>query len=224
MTSELHRTDRSRVRRGARRADYDRAVVDPILDEAFIAHVGVATESGPVVLPMAYGRVDDVLYLHGAAANHLLAEMAGRETCVTVTLVDGVVLARSAFHHSANYRSVVLFGIAELVVDDAEKRCALDAIVDQVTPGRSADARPANAAELRKTSVVRLPVAEGSAKIRTGGPVDDPEDLELDIWAGHVPLTMTAAAPVPAADLPTGLVLPGYAATYRRPTVPNDAG
>lgn len=215
--TELSRTARSRVRRRALRASYDRAVVDPILDEAFIAHVGITTDDGPMVLPMAYGRIDDVLYLHGAAANHLLAEMVDRDVCVTVTLVDGVVLARSAFHHSANYRSVVLFGVAELVVDEVEKRRALDAIVEQVTPGRSADARPPSATELAKTAVARFPIGEGSAKIRTGGPVDEPEDLKLEIWAGHVPLRMTAGPAIPAADLRSGISPPIYASDYRRP-------
>jgi len=192
-------------------------VVDAILDEAFIAHVGVTSAGAPVVPPMAYGRVDDVLYLHGATANHLLGEMKGHDACVTVTLVDGVVLARSAFHHSANYRSVVLFGVAELVHDDVGKRRALDAIVEQVTPGRSADARPANAAELRATAVLRFPIREGSAKTRSGGPIDDPEDVGLDIWAGHVPLRSMAGPAVPADDLPAGLGTPTYASDYRRP-------
>jgi nitroimidazol reductase NimA-like FMN-containing flavoprotein (pyridoxamine 5'-phosphate oxidase superfamily) len=177
--------------------------------------VGVEAEGSPLVLPMAYGRAGDVLYLHGAAGNHLVRSLGrGAPACVTVTLVDGVVLARSAFHHSINYRSVVLFGRATLVTDDDEKRAALDVILDHVVPGRAADARPPSPPELRATAVVRFGIVEGSAKIRAGGPLDDPEDLERPVWAGHVPLRQVAGPPIP--DGPSPHAAPAYAQSYRR--------
>lgn len=196
MDDEL-RTDRSSLRRKRDRGFHDRASVNAILDAALIGHVGFATSDGPVVLPTVVARLDDVVYLHGAAGNHMLRTLArGVPACVTVTLVDGVVLARSAFHHSINYRSVVLFGVAERVTDPGEQRRAMDAVVDQVAPGRSADARPPTIEELRATLIVRLPIVEGSAKVRNGGPVEEPADLALPIWGGHVPVGMVTGSPV----------------------------
>jgi nitroimidazol reductase NimA-like FMN-containing flavoprotein (pyridoxamine 5'-phosphate oxidase superfamily) len=214
MTDQLTPTDRTKVRRLADRGRYDRATIHEVLDEAYIAHVGFVVDGEPRVLPMTYGRIDDVLYLHGAAGNAMLRASSGAEVCVTVTLLDGLVLARSAFHHSMNHRSVVLLGTATKVDDDAEKRRALDAVVEHVLPGRSQAARPSNDVELRKTLVLRLPIEEGSAKVRTGGPVDEPEDMDLAVWAGVVPLRLVADAPVqdPAQRLP-GLTPP----TTRRP-------
>jgi nitroimidazol reductase NimA-like FMN-containing flavoprotein (pyridoxamine 5'-phosphate oxidase superfamily) len=209
MTDQLTPTDRTKVRRLAERGRYDRATIHAVLDEAYLAHVGFVVDGEPRVLPMTYGRIDDVLYLHGAAGNAMLRASSGAEVCVTVTLLDGLVLARSAFHHSMNHRSVVLLGTATKVDDDAEKRRALDAVVEHVLPGRSQVARPSNDVELRKTMVLRLPIAEGSAKVRTGGPVDEPEDMDLPVWAGVVPLRLVADAPVqdPTQPLP-GLTPP----------------
>jgi nitroimidazol reductase NimA-like FMN-containing flavoprotein (pyridoxamine 5'-phosphate oxidase superfamily) len=217
---DLRKTPRSAVRRKKDRGGHDRAVVDAILDEAFICHVGFSTDGRPSVLPTAYARVGDVLYLHGAAGNHMLRTLAaGGEACVTVTLVDGLVLARSAFHHSINYRCVVLFGSATPVLDEEEKRAALDAIVEHLVPGRSAEARGATAAELRSTLVVRFPIDEGAAKVRTGGPIDDEADLELPVWAGVIPLALQAgppAADAAAAPVPLPASVRGYSSTRAR--------
>jgi nitroimidazol reductase NimA-like FMN-containing flavoprotein (pyridoxamine 5'-phosphate oxidase superfamily) len=211
-------SDRSRVRRKADRGRYDRATIDAILDEAVICHVGVVHDGTPVVLPTVHARVDDVLYLHGAAGNQLLRDASGpADVCVAVTLVDGVVFARTAFHHSINYRSAVLFGRASLVQDDGEKRHALDALVEHVACGRAADARPPTAAELRATAVVRFPIHEASAKIRTGGPIDDVEDLTLPVWSGVVPLRTVASEPITDDNGVPGLSPPAYARNYTRP-------
>jgi nitroimidazol reductase NimA-like FMN-containing flavoprotein (pyridoxamine 5'-phosphate oxidase superfamily) len=196
MTDQLTPTDRTTVRRLAERGRSDLATVREVIDEAYIAHVGFVVDGQPRVLPMTYGRDGDVLYLHGAVGNAMLRAATDAEVCVTITLLDGLVLARSAFHHSMNYRSVVLFGTATKVVDEAEKRRAFDAIVEHVLPGRSAVARPTNDSELRATLVLRLPIEEGSAKVRTGGPKDDEEDVGLPVWAGVVPLRLTPSAPV----------------------------
>jgi nitroimidazol reductase NimA-like FMN-containing flavoprotein (pyridoxamine 5'-phosphate oxidase superfamily) len=198
---DLLQTDRSRVRRKADRGSFDRDLANAVLDEAYVAHVGFVVDGEPRVLPMTYGRDGEVLYLHGAIGNAMLRAGAGTEVCVTVTLLDGLVLARSAFHHSMNYRSVVLLGQAEKVEDDDEKRRAFDVIVDHVVPGRQHVARPATAGELRQTAVLRLPIAEGAVKVRTGDAIDDPEDLDLAVWAGVVPLRLVPGGPVPNADL-----------------------
>ena len=195
MTDVAPPSDRTRVRRLADRGRYDAATVHAILDEAYLAHVGVVVDGEPRVLPMAFGRDGDVLYLHGAVGNALLRGADAAEVCVTVTHLDGLVLARSAFHHSMNYRSVVVLGRAEKVTDPDEKRRALDAIVDHVQPGRAADSRPTDDAELRSTLVVRLPLAEASAKVRTGPPIDEERDLDLPHWAGVVPVRLVAGEP-----------------------------
>jgi nitroimidazol reductase NimA-like FMN-containing flavoprotein (pyridoxamine 5'-phosphate oxidase superfamily) len=191
MTDQLTPTDRTTVRRLADRGRYERDAVNAILDEAYLAHVGFVVDGQPRVLPMTYGRDGDALYLHGAVGNAMLRASADAEACVTVTLLDGLVLARSAFHHSMNYRSVVLLGRATKVEDEAAKRHEFDVIVDHVLPGRSQVARPTNDSELRKTLVLRMPIEEASAKVRTGGPIDDDEDMELPVWAGVVPLAVT---------------------------------
>lgn len=191
----LAQTDRTKVRRLADRGSFDRALAHSIIDEAYLAHVGFVIDGAPKVLPMTYGRDGDVLYLHGAVGNAMLRASAGAEVCVTITLLDGLVLARSAFHHSMNYRSVVLLGRAEKVEDEEEKRRAFDVIVDHVLPGRSQVARPASPSELRTTLVLRLAIDEGSAKVRTGGAVDDEEDLGLPVWAGVIPLSVAPGAP-----------------------------
>lgn len=199
-SDQLAATERTRVRRLRERGAHDRTTVEAIVDEAYVAHVGFVVDGEPRVLPMTYGRDGDVLYLHGAVGNAMLRASAGAEVCVTITLLDGLVLARSAFHHSMNYRSVVLVGTAEKVDDPDEKRRAFDVIVDHVLPGRSETARPTDDEELRATLVLRLPIAEGSAKVRAGGVNDDDEDLDLDVWAGVVPLALTAATPIQDPD------------------------
>lgn len=209
MAEQLTTTKRTTLRRRVDRGHIDRALVDAIVDEAYLAHVGFVVDGLPRVLPMTYGRDGDVLYLHGAAANAMLRASTGAEICVTITLLDGLVLARAAMHHSMNYRCVVLFGVATKVTEQAEKRRAFDVIVDHALRGRSAVARPANASELRATLVLRLAIDEGSAKVRAGGPVDDVEDLDLPVWAGEVPIRLVAGDPVqdPAQTL-TGLAAP----------------
>ena len=190
-------TDRTTVRRKRERGSHDRALIEQVLDEGLVCHVGFTTERGPVVLPMTYARVDDQLYIHGAAGNDMLRNLAGGvDVCVTVTLLDGLVFARSAFHHSMNYRCVVLFGRAERVTDEAELQVMAAALLDHLAPGRSGDARRPTPEELRATLIVRLPITEGSAKVRTGGPIDDDEDLDLPVWAGVVPMRVAPGAPI----------------------------
>ena len=191
------RSDRTKVRRKADRGRYDTATIHAILDEGVVAHVGFTSENGVSVLPMVYARVGDQLYLHGASANHMLRALADADVCVTVTLIDALVLSRSAFHHSMNYRSVVVFGRAVLVDDCDEKDRALRAVVDHMVAGRSGQCRPPSADELRATRVVRLPITESSAKIRTGPPLEDPNDLALAWWGGEVPIVTTRGTPLP---------------------------
>ena len=217
-------TARTKVRRLPERGRYDRETIERILDEGFICHLGFCTDDGPVVVPTAFARVGDVLYLHGASANHALRSIGdGAPVCVVVTLLDGLVLARAAFHHSINYRSVVVYGHGTEVTDPVEKRRALEAVVEHIVPGRTADARGPNDSELRATRVVRIPIDEASAKVRAGGPKDDPEDIEAGgIWAGHLPLRVVPGAPVeddhgPDGARAEGLGVPGYLAGYRRP-------
>ena len=195
------------------RGNYDPAVIHAILDEALICHVGFVVEGRPVVIPTIHARVGDHLYFHGSPAAGMLRTLRGGvDACVTVTLLDGLVLARSAFHHSMNYRSVVVFGKAEEVVDREEKIRVLDKLVEHVCRGRSADARRPNESELKQTLVLRIPIAEASAKIRTGPPKDDEEDYALPIWAGVLPLALVASAPIPD----NGAAIPEYVLRYRR--------
>ena len=212
MSDQLVTTDRTKVRRLADRGRSDRALANEVIDEAYIAHVGFVVDGEPRVLPMTYGRDGDVLYLHGAVGNAMLRASEGAQVCVTITLLDGLVLARSAFHHSMNYRSVVLLAEARKIEDEDEKRRAFDVIVEHVLAGRSQVARPASESELRKTTVLALPIDEGSAKVRTGGPIDDDEDMDLAVWAGVVPLRLVAGEPVQdagqGADLPVPVVGP----------------
>ena len=191
-------TARTTVRRQPARGSHDVALVHAILDEAWIAHVGFAADGVPMVIPMAHWRVGDRLFLHGAPASRLMRTLReGGEVCVTVTLLDGLVLARSAFHHSMNYRSVVLLGKPVLVEAEAEKRAILDAFVEKVRPGRAAEVRGASAGELAGTLLLALPIAEASAKVRSGPPKDDEGDLGLPVWAGEIPLRLVAGDPVP---------------------------
>ncbi len=210
---------RTRVRRLPERARYDRGTVEAILDEGFVCHLGFCSDGEPVVIPTAYVRVGDAIYVHGAPANHALRRAAeGDSVCLTVTLIDGLVLARSAFHHSINYRSVVLFGTAHEVEDYDEKRFALLAFVDHVVPGRRTDTRPPDDGELRATRVVKIDITEASAKVRAGGPKDDPEDMSLtEIWAGEMPLDIVPGEPLPDPSAPVTAGLPTYLMSYRRP-------
>ena len=190
-------TERTTVKRLSNRGVYDRDTVYAILDEGLICHAGFVLNGAPVVIPTIHWRQKDTLYFHGSAASRMLRSLRdGVETCVTVTLLDGLVIARSTFHHSMNYRSAMVFGKAREVTDRAEKLIALDALVEHVLRGRSAEARGPNEKELRQTLVLALPIDEASAKVRTGGPVDDEEDYALPFWAGVVPITLTFGAPL----------------------------
>ncbi|WP_149550542.1 pyridoxamine 5'-phosphate oxidase family protein [Streptomyces marokkonensis] len=207
-------TERTVPTRSPDRAAYDRELVHAILDEGYVCHLGFVRDGAPVVLPTLYCRVGEVLYVHGSTGSRPL-RAAGRAdqglpVCLTVTHVDGLVLARSAFHHSVNYRSVVVHGLAYDVTDPEEKRQALDALVDHVVPGRAADSRPASKKELAATAVIRLELDEVSAKLRTGGVNDEPEDLALPHWAGVVPLSKGYDTPLADPDLAPGTELPGY--------------
>ncbi|MFD7501045.1 pyridoxamine 5'-phosphate oxidase family protein [Streptomyces sp. NPDC059850] len=207
-------TDRTIPTRARQRASYDKDVVHAILDEGYICHLGFIRDGAPVVLPTLYARSGSRLYVHGSTGSRPLrmagAEDPGLPVCLTVTHLDGLVLARSAFHHSLNYRSVVVHGTAHQVRDEAERAAALDALVDHAVPGRAADSRPANAKELAATAVLRLDLDEVSAKMRTGGPNDEPEDMALPYWTGVVPVARTYGAPVPAAGLAPDTPVPGY--------------
>ena len=188
---------RTRVKRGANRASYDQDHVRDILADGFFCHLGVVHQGHPAIIPTAYAVMGDQIYLHGNRRNRIYqALLAGSEACVSVTLLDGLVLARSAFHHSVNYRAVVIYGSAREVEDEAEKRAAFSALIDHVAPGRSTEARSVNQAEFDRTLVLALPLAEASVKVRTGPPVDEEEDYDLDIWAGEIPLRLVASAPV----------------------------
>ncbi|KRV49857.1 hypothetical protein AQ490_19475 [Wenjunlia vitaminophila] len=210
-------TERTVPTRSRERASYDRTLVHQILDSTFLCHLGFVAEDGrPVVLPTLFARVEDRLYLHGSTGSRPLRGAGERDdglpVCVTVTLVDGLVLARSAFHHSVNYRSVVVHGHAHQVTDPAERALALDAVVDGVLAGRAADCRPGDARELAATAVIRLDLREVSAKARTGGPHDEPEDLALPHWSGVLPVTTGFGVPIPADDLDPTVPLPHYLA------------
>lgn len=192
----------SSVRRAPGRARYDEAAVHAVLDAGWIAHVGLVADGEPVVIPMVYAREGDRLLLHGSVASRLMRGLdGGLAACVTVTHVDGLVLARSAFHHSVNYRSVVVRGVATRVTDPDAVAAGFARLVDQVAPGRAALVRAPDRAETRQTMLLRLPLADAAVKSRSGDPIDEPDDLDLPVWAGVVPLALSAAAPVPAADL-----------------------
>jgi hypothetical protein len=218
MSTPLTRTDRTAVRRLPKRGAYDRGVLNAILDEGLVCHVGFVADAQPYVIPTTYGRVGDQLYIHGSAASRMLKTVAGGiPVCVTVTQLDGLVLARSAFHHSMNYRSVVVLGMAQEVVDAAERWDALRAIVDHVVPGRWDACRPPSEIEMKATLVLRLAIDEASAKIRTGPPVDDDEDYTLPFWAGVLPMRTAALPPVADPRLAPGIAVPAHVSGYRRP-------
>jgi hypothetical protein len=199
-------SDRSRVRRVPARAHYDRATIDAILDEALVAHLGFAVDGQPYVIPTLHARVDDVVYVHGSAASRaIMTAGRGLPVCLTATLLDGLVLARSAFHHSMNYRSVVVLGQARYVEGPDERLAALEAFTERLVPGRWGEVRPPTRQELKGTRVLALPLDEASAKVRSGGPVDDDEDYALDVWAGVVPLALAAGEPEPDERLAPGI-------------------
>jgi nitroimidazol reductase NimA-like FMN-containing flavoprotein (pyridoxamine 5'-phosphate oxidase superfamily) len=206
-----------RVRRLPKRAAYDRATIHAILDEALVCHLGFVHADQPYVIPTLHARIGERLYVHGSSASRVLGALAeGVAACITVTLIDGLVLARSAFHHSVNYRSVVLLGTARAVVEPDEKLAALRAFTDQIVPGRWADVRPPTPQELKGTSVLCLPLQEASAKLRSGQPVDDEEDYDLDVWAGVLPLQLRALPPEADPRLRPGVAPPHYLTAYHR--------
>ncbi len=210
---------RTEVRRLPERGSYDRDLINSILDEALICHVGFVHEGAPVVIPTIHARIGDTVYLHGSPASRMLRSMrSGDEISVNVTIVDGLVVARAAFHNSMNYRSVVVFGSPRIVTDHREKWDALEAITEHVVPGRWADSREMTEKEMKGTLVVALPLDEASAKMRTGDPGDDEEDYDLPIWAGVIPLTLTPGDPVVDPLLRVNAALPSYVSEYKRPT------
>jgi len=214
---EFQVTERTKIDRSAKRGTYDRETVYRILDDGLVCHVGVAVDGQPYVLPMAYGRDGDRLYLHGSVASRLAEHLAGgAPVCVTVTQLDGLVLARSGFSSSMNYRSVVVLATPRAVVDPEEKARALDVIADHLAPGRAREQRPAKAKELAATQVLEVPLSEVSAKVRSGPPEDLAQDLDLPVWAGVLPLRLVPGEPEPAPDLPDGIEVPPSVRGWRR--------
>jgi nitroimidazol reductase NimA-like FMN-containing flavoprotein (pyridoxamine 5'-phosphate oxidase superfamily) len=206
---------RTRVRRQPKRGDYDRATIDAVLDEGLVAHLGFVHDGDPYVIPTLHARVGDEVLLHGSTASRMFRALAaGAPLCLTVTLIDGLVLARSAFHHSMNYRSVVLFGSARAVEGPEEKSAALQAFTDKLVPGRWESVRHPTRQELKGTKVLALPIDEASAKLRTGPPGDDDEDYARDTWAGVVPLRLTPGAPLPDPLLDPAIGLPDHVRAY----------
>jgi nitroimidazol reductase NimA-like FMN-containing flavoprotein (pyridoxamine 5'-phosphate oxidase superfamily) len=217
MTENIQQTTRTRVRRLPKRGVFDRETIYSILDAGFVCHVGFAIDGRPFGLPTAYARIGDRLCIHGSAASRMMRELsAGIDVCVTVTLIDGLVLARSAFHHSMNYRSVVIFGTAEMETEETRKMEALRAFTEHIVPGRWPDVRWPNAKELKATTVLTLPIEEASAKVRTGGPIDDEEDYEMDTWAGVLPLAMVPGVPINDTRLNESVEIPAYVSEYSR--------
>ncbi len=203
--------EKNQVLRAKERGHYDKKTAYKILDSGKICHVGITVDDQPFVIPMAYARKDDSIYLHGALNSRLCKTLAsGVKACVTVTHLDGLVLARSTFHHSINYRSVVAFGTAIEIQNEEEKNLALDAIVEFLTPGRTIDSRAANRKELNATSVIKFEIEQASSKIRTGDPKDIESDLDRDVWAGVVPISMTTGEWIDSHDLKDGITLPDY--------------
>ena len=210
-------TERTRVVREPQRGAYDRETIYKILDEGMVCHVGFCVDGQPFVIPTLYARVGDAIYFHGSAASRMLRTLsAGANVCLAVTLTDGIVLARSVFNHSMNYRSVVALGQATMVQETQEKLEALRAFTEKILPGRWQDARQPNEKELKATSVLRLPLSEVSAKVRTGPPIDDEPDYALPIWAGVIPLRTLADPPIREERCDPGIPVPAYAARYQR--------
>lgn len=214
---KFYRTARTTLKRLPKRGSYERADVYEILDEGFVCHVGFVVDGRPFVIPTGYGRVGDRLYIHGSSASRMLrAFEVGIEVCITVSLIDGLVLARSAFHHSMNYRSVVVFGTATVVQSDEEKMDALRAFSEHLIPGRWDDVRKPDERELKATLVLSVPLEEASAKVRSGPPIDDEDDYQLNVWAGLVPLRLVASEPISDPRLPREIEPPHYARRYDR--------
>jgi nitroimidazol reductase NimA-like FMN-containing flavoprotein (pyridoxamine 5'-phosphate oxidase superfamily) len=214
---ELAETPRTTLKRLPKRGSHERQVINAILDEGFICHVGFSVNGQPFVIPTGYARVDDKLIIHGSQASRMLRTLSeGIEVCVAVTLLDGLVLARSAFHHSMNYRSVVMFGRATMLEGREEKIAALLALSEHMVPKRWKDVREPSESELRQTTVLSLSIDEASAKIRTGPPLDDEEDYALGVWAGVLPVNMVAGEPVADPRLPAGIEAPEYVVRYGR--------
>jgi uncharacterized protein len=216
--SEYPETERTRIFRKPGRGSHDRELVHSILDEALTCHVGFVVEGQPFVIPTIHARQGETLYLHGARGNRMLRALGdGVECCVTVSLFDELVLARSAQHHSLNYRSAMVFGAAREVTDPEEKQRALRAVIEQIAPGRSEQVRGPNETELRSTKVLAIPIDEASAKVRTGHAADDEEDLSLPYWAGLLPVTQVAGEPIPAPDLNGDVPVPEHVTRWSRP-------
>lgn len=211
----MRQTYRAQLRRLPKRGFHDSATINEILDAGFLAHVGFQVDGQPFVIPTLYGREGEKLYFHGSAASRMLGELAeGVPACVNVTLVDALVLARSAFHHSMNYRSVVAFGTASKIEDETHKRNALRVVSEHLIRGRWDDVRDPNSKELKATSVLEFQIEEASAKVRQGPPLDDEEDYSLSMWAGILPLKLEAGTPTPDARLAPGTPLPRYLADF----------
>jgi nitroimidazol reductase NimA-like FMN-containing flavoprotein (pyridoxamine 5'-phosphate oxidase superfamily) len=218
MSELANSSERSTVKRLPGRGNYDRDVINQILDAGIVCHLGFVVDGQPFVIPTTYVRQGDTIYVHGSPASRMLQTLElGVAACLTVTLVDGLVLARSAFHHSINYRSVVVFGTATLVNDPDEKMRALHALTDHLIPGRWQEIRQPSPQELKRTLVLALGIDEASAKIRVGPPIDEEEDYELDVWAGVVPLKIVASEPVPDVRLRAGILAPEHALKYSGP-------
>jgi len=215
MTSSAP-TARTRVIREPQRAVYDRDLINAILDEGFVCHIGFVVDGQPYAIPTSYGRVGDNLYVHGSAASRMLKQLGATvPICVTVTLVDGLAIARSVFNHSMNYRSVVILGAAVLIDQPDEKLVALRSLSERLVPGRWEQSRPPNDQELKATSILRVPLTECSAKVRTGPPEDNPEDLALDVWAGVIPLNLVPGGPIPDPQLRPGIAVPDNVTNWR---------
>lgn len=212
-------SERVRLRRKRERGRYDRATIDAILDEGLVAHLGICEPDGqPLVLPTLHARRGDVVYCHGSSASRTLRALAaGAPACLTVSLIDGLVFARAAMHHSANYRSAMILGRARAVLEPREKMAALEAVVEHALPGRWAQVRPPSENELRATAVIALEIDEASAKVRSGPPLDDEDDYALDAWAGVLPLRTVAGAPEPDARMAGGIDPPAQMSAYARP-------
>jgi uncharacterized protein len=213
----IEKTPRTTVKRLPKRADYNRENINDILDEGFVCHVGFVVDGQPFVIPTGYARVDNHIYIHGSAASRMLRSLSiGIDVCLTVTIVDGIVLARSAFHHSMNYRSVVVFGKALPIEDPVEKMEALFALSEHIIPGRWKDVREPNEQEMKATLVLKLPLEEASAKIRTGPPLDDEADYEIPVWSGVLPLNLNPSSPLADDHTSSNAAIPDYVTNYNR--------
>jgi nitroimidazol reductase NimA-like FMN-containing flavoprotein (pyridoxamine 5'-phosphate oxidase superfamily) len=226
---EFPKTARNKVKRHPERGAYDPAVIYPIVDEALICHVGFIQDNQPYIIPTLHARQDDTILLHGAKGSRLLRYIeAGGDVCITITLIDGIVLARSAFSHSVNYRSAVLFGKGQMILDDDARMQALELFTERLIPGRWQDVRPPNAVELKQTTIVAVPIESASAKVRSGPPKDGQDDLDWPAWAGVLPLQQVSGVAIPDPQLVAPIEVPEYIRDYRRPTTdqrpPTDNG